>query len=116
MRSTKLVNLAKTIRSKNAGVNAITFDIVFSDREAYERVRDCGAITRTSIASLFKVPIERVTTFMAFEPAMAIKFTIRRPSPAGGPGESDLFGCQQYAPLFDIEIPELTSTAVSTES
>ena len=30
--STALKDLAKTIRSKNAGVNKITFDIIFRDR------------------------------------------------------------------------------------
>jgi len=47
----------------------------------------------------------RVTDFVVFEPANAIKFTIRRLRPSGGMGESDLFGSQQYAPLFDVEIP-----------
>jgi len=40
-----------------------------------------------------------------FEPANAIKFTIRRERPSGSPGERDVFGSQQYAPLFDIEVP-----------
>ena len=46
-----------------------------------------------------------VADFVVFEPANAIKFTIRRLRPSGGMGESDLFGSQQYAPLFDVEIP-----------
>jgi hypothetical protein len=37
--------------------------------------------------------------------AARIKFTIRRLRPSGGMSESDLFGSQQYAPLFDVEIP-----------
>jgi hypothetical protein len=40
-----------------------------------------------------------------FEPANAIKFTIRRLKPSGTPGETDVFGSQQYAPLFDVEVP-----------
>ena len=31
-KSKKLSELATTIRSKNAGVNQITFDIIFSDK------------------------------------------------------------------------------------
>jgi hypothetical protein len=46
-----------------------------------------------------------VTDFVVFEPATAIKFTIRRLRPSGGMGEGDLSGSQQYAPLFDVEIP-----------
>jgi len=40
-----------------------------------------------------------------FEPANAIKFTIRRLKPSGSPGERDVFGSQQYAPLFDVQVP-----------
>ena len=25
--------------------------------------------------------------------------------PSGGPGETDVYGCQQYAPLFALEVP-----------
>jgi len=40
-----------------------------------------------------------------FDPACAIKFTVYRERPSGSPGETDIFGAQQYAPLLDIEIP-----------
>jgi len=33
----KLNQIAKTIRSKNAGVDKITFDVIFPDRASYER-------------------------------------------------------------------------------
>jgi len=42
---------------------------------------------------------------MYFDPGMGIKANIRRASPSGGPGETDVYGCQQYAPLFSLEIP-----------
>lgn len=35
----RLFDLATTIRSKNAGVDHVTFDVIFTDRAAYERVR-----------------------------------------------------------------------------
>ena len=101
----KLVELASTIRSKNAGVDHITFDVICRDRGNFERVRDSGALTRASVARLFQVEEGRVTDFVVFEPANAIKFTIRRLRPSGCAGEADLFGAQQYAPLFDVEIP-----------
>ena len=40
----KLVELASTIRSKNAGVDHITFDVICRDRANFERVRDSGAL------------------------------------------------------------------------
>jgi len=101
----KLVELASTIRSKNAGVDHITFDVICRDRGNFERVRDSGALTPAAVARLFGIEQARVTDFVVFEPANAIKFTIRRLRPSGSPGERDVFGSQQYAPLFDVEIP-----------
>jgi hypothetical protein len=100
-----LRDLASTIRSKNAGVDHITFDVIFKERANFERVRDAKVLSRASIAALYRIPEERITDFVVFEPANAIKFTIRRLRPSGSPGESDVFGAQQYAPLFDIEVP-----------
>jgi hypothetical protein len=105
MKTKKLVDLAKTIRSKNAGTDKITFDIIFREKENYELVKKSGALTRRTMAALFNIPDERISDFMEFDPAYAIKFTIRRREPSGSPGDSDIFGCQQYPPLLDIDVP-----------
>ena len=101
----KLSSLAKTIRSKNAGTDKITFDVIFTDRATYERVLASNVLTRASMAALFKVPEARITDFVAFEPAFAIKFTMLRERPSGSAGDGDIFGAQQYAPLLGLEIP-----------
>jgi hypothetical protein len=101
----KLKDLASTIRSKNAGVDHITFDVLFRDRASFERVRDSAALTPQSVARLFGIEQGRISEFIDFEPANAIKFTIRRSRPSGSPGEHDLYGSQQYAPLFEVEVP-----------
>jgi hypothetical protein len=101
----RLYDLASTIRSKNAGVNQITFDIIFPDRKTYERAVRSGAITRDSIARLYKIPESRISDFVTFEVGNAIKFTIYRLRPSGSPGDWDILGCQQYGPLLDLEIP-----------
>lgn len=100
----KLVELAKTIRSKNAGTDRITFDIIFREKEIYDKVKKSGAITNKSIASLYSIPESRITDFVEFDPGYAIKFTIQRLQPSGSAGETDTFGCQQYPPLLGIEI------------
>jgi hypothetical protein len=101
----KLVDLASTIRSKNAGVDHITFDIICRDKENFERVKNSGALTKQSVARLYRISEDRIASFVVFEPARAIKFTIRREVPSGCEGETDMYGSQQYAPLFDVEIP-----------
>lgn len=102
---TKLKDLASTIRSKNAGVDHITFDVLFRDRANFERVRDAGVLTAETVSALYRIDKSRISDFVVFEPANAIKFTIRRLRPSGSPGEHDLYGSQQYAPLFNVEIP-----------
>lgn len=103
--SRRLADLAKTVRSKNAGVDKITFDVIFQDRGNYLLVRDSGVLSRESIARLYRIDPARITDFVSFDPALAIKFTILRERPSGSPGDSDIFGAQQYAPLLDVEIP-----------
>lgn len=105
MTTEKLSQLAKTIRSKNAGVDKITFDIIFRDRGNYERVRRARVLTRESVARLYRIPDERISDFVEYDPGCAIKFTIYRLRPSGSAGDADIFGAQQYAPLLDVEVP-----------
>ncbi len=107
MYMTTLGELAKTVRSKNAGVDKITFDVIFRDRRTYEHVRLSRALTRERVAALFAIPDSRISDFVEFDPGWAIKFTIYRLIPSGSPGDPDIFGCQQYAPLLDIAVPAL---------
>ena len=105
MKGRRLGELAKTVRSKNAGVDKITFDVIFPDRETYDRVRRSRVLTRQSVAKLYGIPDSRISDFVEFDPACAIKFTIYRERPSGSPGDPDIFGAQQYAPLLDIVVP-----------
>ncbi|WP_256840611.1 DUF4387 domain-containing protein [Ornithinimicrobium faecis] len=102
---TTLGELAKTVRSKNAGTDRITFDIIFADQATYDHVRASQAVTRSTVGELFGVPDDRITDFVEFDPAFAIKFTLKRLAPSGGPGERDVFGCQQYPPLLSVPVP-----------
>lgn len=103
---TKLKNLAKVIRSKNSGPYEITFDIMFPDKESYERVKASGVLNADLICRLYHVQPEEIVANMFFDPALAYKFTLRRPgrSLQGSIGENDTFGTQQHAPLLDVEI------------
>lgn len=101
-----LGELAKTVRSKNAGTDRITFDIIFSEKDVYEHVKSSGAVTKSSVAKLYDIPENRITDFVLYDPAFAIKFTIKRNRPSGSPGEGDIFGAQQYPPLLSVEIPD----------
>jgi hypothetical protein len=100
----KLHEAASTIRSKNAGVDLITFDIIFRSHELYEQGKQSPNLTREAVAALYGIEENRIYSYVAFDPARAIKFTLRRLRPSGSAGEHDVFGAQQYAPLMGIEI------------
>jgi hypothetical protein len=101
----RLCDLAKTIRSKNAGVNQVTFDVIFPDAASYRRVVDSGVLSRDAVARLYRIAPDRISDHVAFDLANAIKFTIYRARPSGSPGDWDTLGCQFYGPLVDIEVP-----------
>lgn len=100
----KLSDLAKTIRSKNAGTDKITFDIIFRERDTYEMVKRSGVLTRESVCRILNVDTARLTDFVEYDPAYAIKFTILRLRPSGSAGDGDIFGAQQYAPFLEVEV------------
>lgn len=101
---TVLAELARLIRSKNAGPFELTFDIMFDDASTYERVKRSGAVTREVIAQRYGLKPEEVKFFLC-DHALAIKASIPRPYFQGDPRDSDGHGGQQYAPLMDIDIP-----------
>ena len=101
---TTLAQLAKLIRSKNAGPFELTFDIMFDDAATYRRVKESGVLTRESIAARYDLPPRNVKFFFC-DNALAIKASIPRSPPQGDLGDADGHGGQQYAPLMDIEIP-----------
>ena len=103
----KLMDLAKVIRSKNAGPFEITFDIMFSDETVYRRVKSSGILTEDLLCRLYSVQLLDIVTCLFFDPALAFKFTLKRlgKSAQGSIGERDTFGAQQHAPLMEIEIP-----------
>lgn len=104
MTTRRLDELAKTIRSKNAGVNKITFDIIFRDRDTYDAVKRSRALSRDTVCALYDIEPQRIADFVEYDPGMAIKFTIYRERPSGSAGDGDIFGAQQYAPLLGLPV------------
>ena len=100
----KLAELAKLIRSKNAGPFQLTIDVMFDDPETYRRVRDSGAISPAAIRRIYRVAEEKIGLFVV-DKCLAIKVSIPRPVFQGEIHDSDSHAGQQYPPLMDLEIP-----------
>lgn len=101
----RLADLARVVRSKNAGPFEVTLDVIFSDREVYDRVKRTGYFTRERVAALYRIPLEAVYDIVFFDPALALKLTIARQTAQGSIGETDTYGAQQHGPLLDVELP-----------
>jgi hypothetical protein len=100
----RLGDLADVVRSKNAGVHYVTVDVMFHDRATFEAVRDAGVLSAATVADRYGLPVEDVRVFV-YEPGLAFKATFPREHVAGGPGDPDLYGAQQHAPLLAVEVP-----------
>jgi hypothetical protein len=102
----KLTELAQIIRSKNSGPYELTLDIMFKTQEDFERVRRADIINERVICRLYRITPDKIVGIVAFPPAKAIKVTIIRPLCSGDPGETDVYGAQQHAPLLTLEVDE----------
>ena len=99
-----LGELAKLIRSKNAGPFNLTFDIMFEEEETYRRVIGSGALTRETFGRIYNLPVEKIL-LVHHDAARAIKLSIPRPCFSGDLGDADCYGGQQFGPLVELEIP-----------
>jgi hypothetical protein len=102
---TTLGELARLIRSKNAGPFMLTFDVMFDDEPTYRRVIDAKVLTRPVFAEIYGVPEEDVL-FFEHDAARAIKVSIPRPYVQCDLDDGDAYGGQQHAPLVDLVLPD----------
>jgi hypothetical protein len=99
----KITEIAKVIRSKNCSPFELTLDIICRHQSDYEQLKARQAITAELIADRYGVSGDEVGEVIYFDPARAIKVTMRRPVPSGSPGDTDVYGAQQHAPLLGLE-------------
>jgi hypothetical protein len=99
----KLSDLAQVIRSKNAGPRRLTLDVMFATDADYQRAAQSPALAAESIGRLYRLPPEEVTV-IPYPVGRAIKIVLARRIMAGDPGDFDVYGAQQHAPLLGIEL------------
>ena len=103
--SRRLHDMAVTIRSKDAGVNRITFDIVFASGEDYEAALYSNAFTKDNVAYILDIAAERVIGTYFVDACNAIKISIERSNMSASLDERDVFGTQQQSALERMTIP-----------
>ena len=99
----KLMDLAKVVRSKNAGPLKLTFDVMFESEADYQRFVQSPTVSPAAIARLYGVA-EKTVEVLPYPVALAVKIVMDRAMPAGSPGDRDVYGAQQHAPLLELDI------------
>lgn len=99
-----LSQVAKVIRSKNAGPFELALDVMFSDEATYRNVQSQGLFTPRAIAQLYQVAEEDILAIRYFDAANAVKIVLERPVPSGDIGDRDVYGAQQHAPLLEMPV------------
>ena len=88
------------VRSKNTSPFTYSLDIIFRDPADYATFKAEQRIDRALVAELYGLPVQRVLDVIYFDPACAIKICLPRDVPSGAPGDRDVYGAQQHAPLL----------------
>jgi len=100
----RLFDISDVIRSKNSGPYELTFDIIFKDFDTYHKVAGSGFFNAEMFAKLYSISVDDIICIVNFDPAKAIKITIKRPICSGDLGETDVYGAQQHAPLLGLTL------------
>lgn len=100
-----LLEMAVVIRSKNAGINRLTYDIVFHSSADYEAALHSNLFHKAQVAKLLGLPAEHVVGSFFVDSCNAIKITIDRPNISASPDEHDVFGAQQQSKLEALRVP-----------
>jgi hypothetical protein len=99
----KLMDLARVVRSKNAGPTTLTLDLMFNDESGYRLACAAAALQPAAIAARYGLEPAQVEV-IAYPPAQAIKIVMDRAIVAGTPGDRDVYGAQQHGPLLGITL------------
>ncbi|PYI11229.1 hypothetical protein BO78DRAFT_393215 [Aspergillus sclerotiicarbonarius CBS 121057] len=102
-----LGEFASVIRSKNAGPYELTFDIMFDSLAKYFFAKTSGVLDVPKFAELYGIQISDIVAAVWWEPAMALKVTVKRPIVSGRFGETDTHGSCQHAKLLRVLIPAM---------
>ena len=95
----KLKEAVKILRSKNAGVWHITIDIVFKNKELYERAKT--RLSRDYFCTLFN---RKSVDYFECDDINTLKVSFLRDAAAGSISDTDCLGANFYIPLLDVEI------------
>ena len=99
----KLKDIARHVRSKNAGPFWITVDIFFRNGDDFRRYARSPALGNEAVGALYGVPAQLLKRFEVPD-LLVVKLSYPRELPQGGAIERDMHGGQQYVRLLNVEL------------
>ncbi|MEI6113739.1 MAG: DUF4387 domain-containing protein [Burkholderiales bacterium] len=99
-----LSQVAKVIRSKNAGPFMTTIDIMFATEREYQDIRDRNIINEDSVTELYGLRKGELVGIFYADLCMSIKVTLISRIPSGDFGNVDIYGAQQYIPFLGLSV------------
>ncbi|MBB3860681.1 hypothetical protein GGQ88_001950 [Novosphingobium hassiacum] len=101
----KLGEIARYVRSKNAGPFWVTIDIFCPDPESFQRISEAPELTARAIAALYGISENGIHRFRV--PSLhVLKISFPRPTAQGSPGDADSHAGQLFVPLLSVEIDQ----------
>ncbi|WP_158940403.1 DUF4387 family protein [Burkholderia sp. S171] len=104
-RSRRLVDIARVIRSKDAGINRLTFDVLFVSKDAYEAALRSNCFCTRNVADALGFELTSVVGTYFVDNCNAIKITVEKPVISASPSERDGFRTQKQSMLERMIIP-----------
>jgi len=99
--SAVLQDIARIIRSKNAGPTLLTIDVLFAEDSGFRT--GLAALTPGAVAARYGRAAHDISV-VAYPPALAVKIVMGRPCTTGLPGDRDVYGAQQHGPLLGLPV------------
>ena len=98
-----LSELARYVRSKNAGPFWVTIDIFFDDSDRYQKAEKSPSLDSHAISALYGVPSDTIHTYR--DPQLnVIKISFPRPVVAGNLRDRDAHAGQMFVPLLQVNV------------
>lgn len=100
---TRVRDVCRHVRSKNAGPFWVTIDLFFEGPEAFARYAACEALGPQLFATLYGTDPTLVKRIPVPSLSM-VKVSYPRAAPQGWMGERDMHQGQSFARLLDVEL------------
>lgn len=100
-----LRDMAVVIRTKDAGINRLTYDVIFNSADDYHTALRSNVFTKDNIAKLLPVEVGHIVGTFRVDTCNAIKISTDRPIVSASADERDVFGAQQQSELILLSIP-----------